>query len=175
MSKETNYNSIAKTIAICVAIIVVSAVFISMFFNYNQSNNYSYTPPYNDYYNPSPTPTPTPQPRPNVERVDLRGEWFSEKISTGLLSSKTIHHYTITATFYNKGTADATMKLTYSMTYTQGGSERTVEDTQIVQLKAGEVKVFTCTLRDVPSTSHERPEMRPMPKWVTYGQNGSLS
>ncbi|MDR2970942.1 MAG: hypothetical protein LBU83_03300 [Bacteroidales bacterium] len=98
-----------------------------------------------------PTPTPTPQPKPNVELVDLRGEWSTEKVSTGLLSSETRYHYTITATYYNKGDADAVMELTYSMTYTQNGSERTIEDTQIVQLKAGEVKEFTCTLRNVPN------------------------
>ncbi|MDR2719305.1 MAG: hypothetical protein LBC03_00670 [Nitrososphaerota archaeon] len=140
-------NKGVLTTIVILGIILLAGLSIFML---NTSSNYQ-TDNNNNNYNPY-TPPPTPPPRPNVERVDLRGEWSSEKISTGILSSKTIYHYTIRATYYNKGNADATMRLTYRFIYTQNGSERTIQDTQVVQLRAGEVKEFACTLYDVPNS-----------------------
>jgi hypothetical protein len=142
---------------VLITIVVLCIVGLAGFVIFMQSQSSNYYPDNNNNYNPytPPPPTPTPQPKPNVERVDLRGEWSSEKVSTGILSSKTIYHYTIRATYYNKGNADATMRLTYSFIHTQSGSDRTIEDTQIVQLRAGEVKEFSCTLYDVPNARSE--------------------
>ncbi|MCL2642295.1 MAG: hypothetical protein FWD52_02090 [Candidatus Bathyarchaeota archaeon] len=136
-----------------IGVIVLAVICVAVGFVVFSQNTPSYSQSGNNNYNPY-TPPPTPQPKPNVERVDLRGEWSSEKVSTGLLSSKTMYHYTIRATFYNKGNADATMRLTYSFIYTQNGSDRTIEDTKIVQLRAGEAKEFSCTLYDVPNAGH---------------------
>jgi hypothetical protein len=142
--KESEVAAIIVLAVVCFAAVACLFIFTqntaAHYQPNNNNNNYNpYIPPIST---PIPTPTPTPQPKPNVERVGLEGEW--DTVKTGLLSSKNV--CIIKATYYNKGNAAAVMELTFSMTQNNNGQDYTVQDTQIVQLKAGELKTFQCTL-----------------------------
>jgi len=131
---EKNYTSIAWAIVISVGLIVAAAVVVSVISS-TPSNNSNYNPSYNNNYN-TPTPTPTPTPKPEFRIYNLDGAWNSYKVSTGILSSKTVYDYRCWATVTNYGNADGFVTL---QGYAKQGIT-THEYEQTLYLKAGETQ-----------------------------------